>query len=322
MVWYGGVASNRGMTKKLIIAGAGGVVGRHLVSAAQDRYDITVLTRKVDGDEPEGTTAVAWNPKAAKEKDDSALNELADVLSGAFAIVNLAGASIDDGRMDEAHKKRVLESRVDSTNTLVEAFRRAAEPPPVWFNASAVGYYGDRGDEVLLESSSAEDSFFLSKVSQAWEGAARQLENDTRLIIGRLGLVLAKDAPAWEKFVMPIKLFVGGPLGDGKQWYAWIDADDLARGVLYLLEDESAEGVYNFTAPNPVRQITLTRKAAQKLGRPAVVPAPAFALQAVLGGLADALLLPSARALPSRLEAAGFRFERATIDEEMTKLFG
>lgn len=307
--------------QRLIIAGAGGVVGRHLVSAAQDRYDITVLTRSVDGDEPAATMPVAWNPKAAKEENEDALTQLAETLSGAFAVINLAGASIDDGRMDEAHKRRVLESRVDSTNTLVEAFKRAGEPPSVWFNASAVGYYGDRGDEILLESSSAQDSFFLSKVSQAWEDAARQIEDQTRLIIGRFGLVLAKDAPAWEKFVLPIKLFVGGPLGDGKQWYAWIDADDLARGILYLLEQPEAEGVYNFTAPNPVRQITLTRKAAQKLGRPAVVPVPAFALQAVLGGLADALLWPSAKALPSRLEAAGFPFEHATIDEQMAKLF-
>ena len=310
------------MTKpKLIIAGAGGVVGHHLVSAAQDRYDITVLTRKIDGDEPADTTPIAWNPNAAKEKDESALNDLSKVLSGAFAVINLAGASIDDGRMDEAHQERVLDSRVDSTNTLVEAFRRAAKPPAVWFNASAVGYYGDRGDEVLLETSSAQDRFFLSKVSQAWEDAARQIESETRLIIGRLGLVLAKDAPAWEKFILPIKLFIGGPLGDGKQWYAWIDADDLAQGILYLLEHPEAEGIYNFTAPNPVRQITLTRKAAAKLGRPAFVPAPAFALQLILGRLADALLLPSAKALPTRLEAAGFQFERKTIEEEISKLF-
>jgi len=246
--------------RKLIIAGAGGVVGRHLVTVAQESYDITVLTRKIDGDEPVGTTPVAWNPRAAKEKADNALSELAEVLSGAFAVINLAGASIDDGRMDDEHKNRVLESRVDSTDTLVEAFKRADAPPPAWFNASAVGYYGDRGDEVLLETSSAQDTFFLSKVSQAWEDAARQIEGETRLIIGRLGLVLAKDAPAWEKFIMPIKLFVGGPLGDGKQWYAWIDADDLARGVLYLLEHPEAQGVYNFTAPNPVRQLTLTKK--------------------------------------------------------------
>ena len=305
----------------LVIAGAGGVVGRHLVTAATERYDITVLTRSVDGDEPAGTTAVAWNPKAAKENDEKTLDKLAEVLDGAHAVVNLAGASIDDGRMDEAHKRRVLESRVDSTNTLVAAFERATNPPPTWFNASAVGYYGSRGDEILTEDSAPQDSFFLSKVSQAWEDAARQVGDKTRLTIGRFGLVLANDAPAWKQFRLPIELFVGGPLGDGKQWYAWIDADDLARGVLFLLESESAEGVHNFTAPEPVRQLTMTRKAAAKMGRPAVVPAPAFALQLILGGLADALLLPSARALPTRLEEAGFTFNQPTIDAEMDKLF-
>ena len=296
-------------------------MGRHLVAAAKERYAITVLTRSVDGDGPAGTTAVAWNPKAARENDKAALDKLTKVLDGAHAIVNLAGASIDDGRMNEEHKRLVLESRVDSTNTLVAAFERASDPPPAWFNASAVGYYGSRGDEVLTEDAAPQDSFFLSKVSQAWEDAARQVEDKTRLIIGRFGLVLANDAPAWKQFRLPIELFVGGPLGDGKQWYAWIDADDLARGVLFLLESDTAQGVYNFTAPEPVRQLTLTRKAAAKMGRPAVVPAPAFALQVVLGGLADALLLPSARALPTRLEEAGFTFDNPTIDAEMDKLF-
>ena len=316
------LAFNSPMTRPtLVIAGAGGVVGRHLVVAARERYAVTVLTRSVDGDEPAGTRPVAWQPKAAKEGNEDALNDLAEVLDGAYAVVNLAGASIDDGRMDEQHKKRVLESRVDSTNTLVAAFERTENPPPAWFNASAVGYYGTRGDEILTEESAPQNSFFLSKVSQAWEEAARQVKDKTRLMIGRLGLVLAKDAPAWEQFKLPIKLFVGGPLGDGQQWYAWIDADDLARAVLFLLENDTAQGVYNFTAPEPVQQITLTRRAAEKMGRPAFVPAPAFALQTILGGLADALLLPSARALPTRLEEAGFTFNRPTIEAEMDKLF-
>ena len=307
---------------KLVIAGASGVVGRHLVAAAKNRYDVTVLTRTVEGDEPAGARAVAWNPQALKAGDVGGLEALANVLSGAHALVNLAGASIGSGRLNDEQKRKVLQSRVDSTKTLGAALERAAEPPPVWFQASAVGYYGDRGDEVLTEASSPQDGFFLSRVCQAWEDAAKSVVDKTRLVTGRFGLVLAKDAAAWQQFLLPVKLFIGGPLGSGQQWYAWIDADDLAKGVLFLIEDDAARGVYNFTAPNPVRQAEFTERAAQRLSRPALVPAPAFALKLVLGDLAVALLLPSARALPVRLEAAGFSFEYATLDAELTKLLG
>ncbi len=307
---------------KLVVAGASGVVGRHLVAAAADRYDVTVLTRRVEGGEPAGAKAVAWNPQALKEGDELGLEALAETLSGACALVNLAGASIGTGRLNDEQKRNVLQSRVDSTKTLVAALKRAREKPPVWFQASATGYYGDRGDAVLTEASGPQDGFFLSRVCQAWEDAARGVEGETRLVVGRFGLVLAKDAAAWRQFLLPIKLFIGGPLGSGRQWYAWIDADDLARGVLFLVEDAEACGVYNFTAPNPVRQSELTRRVAAKLGRPARVPAPAFALKIVLGDLADALLLPSTRALPERLSAAGFAFEHPTLESELTKLLG
>ena len=303
-----------------MIAGASGVVGRHLVAAVQDRYDITVLTRTVDGDEPKGARAVAWNPRAAFEQDEAALEALSDELEGAFALINLAGASIADGRLDADHKARVLNSRVDSTNTLVAAFEGAVQRPTAWFQASATGYYGDRGNEELTEASSSQDDFFLAKVTRHWEKATDPVRDLTRLIIGRFGLVLAKDAEAWQKMVAPVKLFVGGPLGSGQQWYAWIDADDLARGILFLLEDSSARGVYNFTAPEPVRQIDLFKKAGDKLKRPVFMPAPALALRLALGGVADALLLPSAKVLPERLLSEGFTFEQADIDTELEKI--
>lgn len=307
---------------QLIIAGASGVVGRHLVSAAKDRYDITVLTRKVEGDEPAGTTAVPWNPRAAREDDETELTRLAGMLSGANAVINLAGYSISGGRLDEPHKAKVLNSRLDSTNTLVGAFERAVEPPPVWFQASAVGYYGDRGNEELTEAAEPQDGYFLSEVSRHWENATEPVRDKTRVLIGRLGVVLAKDAEAWQRMVTPIKLFVGGPLGNGQQWFSWIDADDLASAILYLLEDSAARGVYNLTAPEPVRQLDLAKAAARQLGRPAFVPVPAFALRLALGGVADALLLSSAKVLPERLKETGFAFRNPDITSEMQKLLG
>ena len=305
---------------RLVIAGASGVVGRHLVSAAQKRYDITVLTRTVDGGEPAGTRAVAWNPRALRDGDNAALEALSEELENAYAVVNLAGASIGNGRLDAEHRARVLNSRVDSTETLVTAFEGTINRPEVWFQASATGYYGDRGNEVLTETSGPQDDFFLAEVVKRWEDATLPILDDTRLLIGRLGLVLATDADAWQRMLLPIKMFVGGPLGSGQQWYSWIDADDLARGVLHLLEFGEARGVYNFTVPEPVRQADLASKAAAKLNRPDFVSTPAFALKLALGGVADALLLPSAKVMPERLLETGFEFEHGDIDSELDKL--
>ena len=303
----------------IVVAGASGVVGRHFIREALTRYDVKVLTRKVDGDEL--GEAFEWKPQAAKENDDAALNELADILSNARAVVNLAGSSIGDGRLNEAHKKKVMDSRVNSTNTLVEAFKRAEIKPNMWFQASGVGYYGDRGEEELTESSKPQEDFFLAKTLIAWEDAAKSLSDETRIVIGRMGVVLAKDAPSWQRMILPIKLFVGGPLGSGKQWYTWISADDLAKAMSYLIADSSSRGVYNLVAPHPVRQIDLFKAAAKKLGRPAFMPAPSFALKLIVGEVADAVLLPSAKVLRSRLQEARFAFDHPDVDAVMEYLF-
>jgi len=305
---------------RIVIAGASGVVGRHLVTAALDRFDVTVLTRTIDGSEPSGVQAVSWNPKAAKEQNSTDLQTVADALENARAVINLAGSSIASGRFNETHKKQILSSRLESTATLVEAFKLTESKPLAWFQASAIGYYGNRDEELLDESSSMQEDYFLAEVSQAWEDAAKPIQDETRLVIGRLGLVLAKDADAWQKLITPIKLFVGGPLGNGQQWYPWIDADDLANAILYLIANSSSKGVYNLTAPNPARQIDIAKAAAKKLGRPAFIPAPAFALRLILGGLADALLLPSARVIPKRLQEEFFSFQQETLEQEIENL--
>jgi uncharacterized protein (TIGR01777 family) len=302
----------------MVIAGAGGVVGRHLVAAARERYAITVLTRRIDGDEPAGARAVTWNPCAAREGDDDAIAALAETISGATAIVNLAGASIADGRLGPDHIARVRESRADSAATL-SAANAAAVPATAWFQASGVGRYGDRGDEILTERSGPGDDLMAS-ISRDWEGSATEASERTRVVIGRMGLVLAPDAPAWQRYMLPIRLGVGGRLGSGEQWFAWIDAEDLARSILWLIENDGAEGPYNLTAPEPVRQVDLSRAAARRLRRPALMRVPAFALRLVLGRVADAVLLPSARAVPERLLAEGFTFNVPTVDRLIDRL--
>ena len=303
----------------LVIAGASGVVGKHLVDQARKRYDIRILTRSRDKQDTAGLTYVTWNPTAAKEDDETALIQLGEALKGAAALINLAGASIADGRLGEAHKRRVLESRVDSTTTLLAAHKRSAAPPPVWLQGSATGYYGDAGEGELTEDAPPAEDFFLADVCVAWERAAQDA-NGARLTFSRTGLVLAKDAPAWQKMLLPIKLFVGGPFGGGEQWYPWIDADDLARAMLFLVENDESRGPYNLTAPEPVRQIELAERTARRLGRPAIFPTPAPLLHLAIGEVADALLLPSAKAVPNKLQGEGFTFEHAQIESELDKL--
>lgn len=307
----------------LVIAGATGVVGRHLAARAQaEGRAVRVLSR--GGRSLPGAEVRRWDPAAGARGDEVAVNELAAALDGAAAVVNLAGASIAEGRLGRAHRERVLGSRVEATRALVRARARCGAPPPVWLQASATGLYGDTGETDVTEASPA-GRMFLSEVCLRWEEAAREVlaqPTPPRLVVLRLGIVFAKDAPAWEKMLLPIKLGAGGPLGSGRQWWAWIDADDLARAALFLLAREDASGAFNLTSPEPVRQRDLVAQAALLLHRPALLPAPAFALRLALGAVADELLLPSCRALPARLGELGFAFERGRVGQELVHLLG
>jgi uncharacterized protein (TIGR01777 family) len=304
------------MKPRLVIAGASGTIGQHLIQTATS-FEVLTLTRQ----NTPGTQVIRWNPQAAQQKDQTSLHNLAKALDGAKAIVNLAGSSIADGRLDKVHQEKILESRLNSTATLIAALQLCQQPPEIFFQASAVGYYGNRNDETLLETSAPQPNNILSEICLSWENAAKPIQDISRLVTGRFGLIIAKDAPAWKKMTLPIKLFVGGPLGNGQQWYPWIDASDAARAILFLIENSSSEGVYNITAPNPIRQKDLVKKTAHYLGRPSIFPAPAFALRILLGGVADALLLSSNRVLPQRLEQAGFKFETHYLEQGLHKWF-
>ncbi len=308
--------------EQVIIAGAGGIIGQRLIEALLQRRgdrhppSITVLTRRAEGRWPAGVTPFVWNPAAAREGDDASLAALAERLDGAAALLNLAGSSIAAGRLDAAHVARVKGSRVDAATTLLAASRRTKTPPAAWLQASGVGLYGDRGDELLTEASAPGDPArnVLVPTSLAWEAAAAPAADLTRLVTVRFGVVFDRDAEAWRKLLLPVRLFAGGPLGSGRQWMPWISGRDTARALAWLIETPSAAGTFNLTAPEPARQIDVTRAAARALHRPAWVPAPAFALRLVLGKVADALLLSSQRVIPQRLLDAGFVFEDRTIE--------
>lgn len=298
----------------MVIAGASGLIGRRLVAACEERWRVTVLTRSVNGSEPEGATPLAWTPTAARDGDVAHLEGLGRVLDGADVVVNLAGASVAGGRFDAAHREAIVNSRLDATTTLVQAAARAQRAPRTWLQGSATGMYGDRGDEELDDSSEPDTSFFMGEVGVAWEQAAAPAAERSRLVVGRIGVVFAPEAEAWRRLLLPVRLGVGGPLGPGTQWWPWIHAADLIDAMLFLIDSEEAAGTYVLSAPEPARQIEITRAAARALHRPAIVPVPAFALRLLFGGMPDMVLFPSTKVRPARLLEHGFEFRYPTID--------
>lgn len=242
-----------------------------------------------------------------------------DALSGIDAVIHLAGENIGGGRWTEARKQAILDSRREGTARVVQALEHASPRPRVLISASAVGYYGSRGDEPLDEQSSHGQGF-LAEVCEAWEAQARRAETlGVRVVIPRFGLVLGNGG-ALEKMLLPFRFGLGGRFGDGLQYMPWIHIHDLARAMVFLLEGEERRGVYNFTAPEPVTNQTFSATLGRVLSRPAFLPAPAFALKLALGDMAQALLLEGQRALPKRLLDEGFRFEYTDLDRALRQI--
>jgi uncharacterized protein (TIGR01777 family) len=241
-------------------------------------------------------------------------------VAGAGAVVNLAGANIAGGRWTPEYKDKILRSRLAAGEAVVEAFGAASSRPAVLVQASAVGYYGSRGDEELDESAAAGDGF-LAEVCRQWEASTAAVEDmGVRRVVVRSGLVLARDGGAFPRLVKPFRFFAGGPLGGGRQWFSWIHYDDEVAAISFLIEKDGAAGPYNLCAPGPVRNRDLARSVGRVLGRPAWWPTPRFALRLVLGEMADELLLASQRARPEKLLAAGFEFEHPGVEAALPAL--
>ena len=292
---------------RIVIAGGSGFVGsalvRHLLARGDD---VAVLTRRashVRAGRPvewDGRTRGAWW----------------DEVAAADAVVNLAGESIAEGRWTEARKRELLGSRIDATRAIVEALRGAPAKPRALVNASAVGIYGDRGDEQLDESS-ARGSGFLADVVAAWEAAAREAQSVARVVLLRFGIVLAADGGALRKMMLPFRFGAGGPVGSGRQWMSWIAREDVVRMVAWAVDEGEARGVYNATAPEPVSNRDFARALGRAMHRPALVPAPAFAIRAALGQMGEEALLASQRALPRRAVEQGFSFSAPRLDHAL-----
>jgi uncharacterized protein len=294
------------MVRRVAISGVTGLVGSGLPPLlAKAGYEVTGISRAGSGDVP---GVAAWQSAAAID------------LAGHEAVIHLAGEPVDQRWTDEA-RVRFHESRIGTTRAVVEAMGRCdgEERPRVLVNASAVGYYGDRGDEVLLESSPAGEGY-LAGLCREWEAAAMEAEKlNVRVVCMRIGVVLGKNGRAFRKLVRVFKAGIGGRLGDGRQWMPWIHVDDLRAALAHAVDSAGLSGPVNAIAPHPERNVDFTRKLAKALHRPAFFPVPAFALKLAVGDFAQ-VLLAGQRATPDALLKDGFCFRHATLESALADL--
>lgn len=258
---------------------------------------------------PHSASEIEWSP----DRYSIALS----MIEGFDAVVHLAGESIAEGRWTDEKKKRIRESRVRGTRLLGDALANLAQQPKVMISASAIGYYGNRGDETLTEESAPGDDF-LSDVCVEWEKATDLAkEKGIRTVNARFGIILDKDGGALKKMLPPFKMGIGGRIGDGKQWMSWIALDDVIGAIRFALTNDSLQGPVNFVAPNPVRNAEFTKTLGRVLSRPTIFPIPAFGVRLAFGEMADALLLTSQKVEPARLEAAGYVFQYSNLDNAL-----
>jgi uncharacterized protein len=287
--------------KRILLSGATGFVGSALRRRLQElRAEVVPLTRKSLA-EPH----IEWNPPATPPDPAK--------VAGFDAVVHLAGANIGEGRWTEARKRVLWESRVDATQQLCRALLDSGSPPKSFIAASAIGFYGDRGDE-LLDDTSPRGQGFLPGLVEAWEKASADLENaGVRVCRLRLGVVLDPSGALLGKLLPVFRWCLGARLGSGKQWMSWVSLEDVVEAFVFALE-QPIRGNFTLTAPNPVTNAEFTRQLAAAVHRPALIPAPGFGLKLAFGQMADELLLSSTRVIPSKLMKEGFEFRHPRLD--------
>ncbi|HYY24771.1 MAG TPA: TIGR01777 family oxidoreductase [Candidatus Udaeobacter sp.] len=285
---------------KLVVAGASGFIGSALIPRLlENGHTLTLLTQSSPRDSSTPKKRwLYWTPGVAGDWQMA--------IEGADGVINLAGEPIAK-RWSENQKRKIRHSRLKTTSSLIEAIGKAKEKPVFLLSASAVGYYGPRGDEIINEAA-APGKDFLASVCREWEAEAQKAESfGIRTIRLRTGVVLGRGGGALVKMVPPFKFFVGGPLGSGTQWMSWIHLEDEVSLILYLMENYEAAGPFNATAPNPVQMKEFCRTLGKVMGRPCWAPVPAFALRLMVGEMAD-MLLTGQRVIPAAAQKLGYEF--------------
>jgi uncharacterized protein (TIGR01777 family) len=286
-------------SSRVLVSGASGLIGNALLPALSAAgYEVVQLTRS----QKAGARTVYWEPSQPLSPDS---------VSSFDAVVHLAGESIV-GRWTEAKKRRIRDSRVLGTQHLAQALAKAAAPPPVLVCASAIGYYGSRGDEILREDTSSGGDF-LSGVCREWESAAQPaIDAGIRTVHARFGIVLSHQGGALKQMLLPFRLGLGGRVGSGKQWWSWVDLQDVVGAILHAIRTK-IQGPMNVVSPNPVTNLEFTRVLGSVLSRPTIFPVPAFAARLAFGQMADELLLASQRVEPAKLIESGYQFKFAAL---------
>jgi uncharacterized protein (TIGR01777 family) len=301
---------------RILVSGSTGFLGTSLIEALErEGHSIARLVRPETGRHGASSISsgtVHWNPIAGEFDAPGA--------EGADALVHLAGASIADGRWNASRKNLLRTSRIEATRHLIGALAKLQRPPRVIVAASAIGYYGNRGDEALSETS-APGNDFLSGLCREWEAeAARGAEFGARVVSLRFGIILAAHGGALPRMLTPFKMGVGGRLGTGLQWMSWLTLDEAVNVVRFALTSAGLAGPVNAANPNPVTNAEFTKILAKTLHRPAMFPAPAFALRLALGEMADALLLASQKVMPAKLVSAGYQFLQPELADGLMKV--
>lgn len=300
----------------VLITGGTGFIGTPLRRELRNAGHNVIITTRRNIDSTVGASGrsplLTWNPPELIPSD---------VISRMNAVINLAGEPIAPQRWTEEKKRRILSSRIDTTRALVESIRNAALKPKVFISASAIGYYGSHGDEYVTEDTPPA-SDYLAEVCRKWEAEAfKAEEHGVRVVAVRIGGVLEADGGALAQMVIPFKFFVGGPIGNGKQWFSWIHRDDMVGIIKYVLENKSISGPVNATAPQPVTNKEFSTALGKALHRPSFLAVPGFVVKLTLGELGG-VLLTGQRVLPEKALKEGYEFRYTEVNEALNAIFG
>jgi uncharacterized protein (TIGR01777 family) len=303
---------------KVLISGSTGLIGAALTTfmLSQGHSVVRLIRPKshANAAHSNGGSAIVWDPDSGKI--DSA------ALEGFDAVIHLGGENLADGRWSEARKSELIKSRVESTRLLSQTLASLKQPPKVFLVASAIGFYGNRGEETLDEGSSRGPGF-LAELCEAWESACQPAAKaGIRVVNLRLGVVLSTKGGALAKMLLPFQLGAGGEIGNGGQYFSWVSLDDVSGAVLHALKTESLSGPVNITAPNPVTNKQFTKALGKVLVRPTLIPIPTFGLRALFGEMADECLIAGQKVMPVKLQKSNYQFRNTEIEPTLRQILG